>query len=97
MQARLGDSLPLNAIAAQAGLDRRRIERLFRAVLGQAPAAHYRDLRLRHGLGLMRQQGLGVQQAALASGFSSQTVFSRACKQHFGASPRTIAQRVPGG
>lgn len=97
MQARIGEPLPLSALAAEAGLDRRRIERLFRAVLGHAPARHYRDLRLRHGVSLIRQQGLSVQAAALASGYSSQAVFSRACKAHFGAAPRAIAQRTGGG
>lgn len=97
MQARIAEPLPLDALAAQAGIDRRRIERLFRAVLGHAPARHYRDLRLRHGVSLIRGQGLSVQAAALASGYSSQAVFSRACKAHFGAAPRPIAQRSGGG
>jgi transcriptional regulator GlxA family with amidase domain len=94
MQARITEPLSLDALAYEAGLDRRRIERMFRAVLGGAPAHYYRDLRLRHGVALIRQQGLSVQAAALASGYSSQAVFSRACKVHFGASPRTIAQRA---
>ena len=91
MQANLAEPLPLDRIVQLAGIDRRRIERLFRSVLHHAPAWHYRDLRLRHGLDLMRQQGLSVQAAALASGYSSQAVFSRACKQHFGEAPRVIA------
>lgn len=97
MQANLSEPLSLEAIAERAGLDRRRIERLFRTVLGHAPAWHYRDLRLRHGLALIGQQGLSVQAAALAAGYSSQAVFSRACKQHLGDAPRAIARRAVGG
>ena len=96
MQARIAEPLPLDALAAEAGIDRRRIERLFRAALGHAPAQHFRALRLRHGIGLIRQQGLSVHAAALASGYSSQAVFSRACKAHFGEGPRAIAQRSGG-
>ncbi len=92
MQANLAEPLTLDAVANLAGLDRRRIERLFRDVLNHAPARHYRDLRLRHGLALVRNQGLSVQAAALASGYSSQAVFSRACKEHFGTSPSAIAR-----
>lgn len=91
MQANLSEPLTLEEVAELAGLDRRRIERLFQAVLGHAPAWHYRDLRLRHGLDLVRQQGQTIKAAALACGYSSQAVFSRACKQHFGEAPRAIA------
>lgn len=91
MQDHLAEPLSLDAIAGIAQLDRRRIERLFQAVLGHAPAWHYRDLRLRRALDLITRDGISVQDAALACGYSSQSVFSRACKQHFGESPRTIA------
>ncbi|MEQ1497913.1 MAG: GlxA family transcriptional regulator [Novosphingobium sp.] len=93
MKQHLAEPLSLEQIAALAGLDRRRIERQFRSALGCSPAWHYRDLRLRFAVSLIQQQGLSVQAAALACGYSSQAVFSRACKQHFGASPRTVAQR----
>ena len=92
MQNHLSDPLPMDRIAAETGIDRRRIERQFQAVLGCAPGAHYRDLRLRHGIGLIRQFGLSVQAAAAACGYSSQAVFSRACKEHFGQAPRIFAR-----
>lgn len=97
MERHLADPLSLDQIANEAALDRRRIERQFQAVLSCAPAAYYRDLRLRRGISLIRQQGFSVQAAALASGYSSQSVFSRACKQHLGAGPRAIAQRAGEG
>ena len=97
MERHLADPRSLEQIAAEAGIDRRRIERQFQAVLHRAPAAYYRDLRLRRGIALIRQQGLSVQAAATASGYSSQSIFSRACKQHFGAGPRAIAQRAGEG
>ena len=97
MERHLADPRSLEQIAAEAGIDRRRIERQFQAVLRCAPAAYYRDLRLRRGIALIRQQGLSVQAAATASGYSSQSIFSRACKQHFGAGPRAIAQRAGEG
>ena len=97
MERHLADPRSLEQIAAEAGIDRRRIERQFQVVLRCAPAAYYRDLRLRRGIALIRQQGLSVQAAATASGYSSQSIFSRACKQHFGAGPRAIAQRAGEG
>jgi transcriptional regulator GlxA family with amidase domain len=55
-----------------------------------SPGRFYRDLRLRRAADLMRQTGMTVREAALTAGFSSQPVYSRACRQHFGLSPRAI-------
>ena len=80
----------LVAILAAEGLQRRRAERLFLNQFNLSPARFYRALRIRHAIELMRQTQMSVQDAALAAGFSSQPVFSRACRQHFGLSPREI-------
>ena len=90
MEANLAEALPLDRIAEITGLERRRIERQFQRVLKQSPAHYYRDLRLRHALALIREQGLPVHQAAAIGGFSSQPVFSRACRNHFGKGPREL-------
>lgn len=83
-----GRSLP--AILAAEGIHRRQAERLFAAALGMSPGRFYRALRIRHAVNLMRQTRMPVHEAALAAGFSSQPVFSRACRQQFGLSPREI-------
>ncbi|WP_443025940.1 helix-turn-helix domain-containing protein [Sphingomonas sp. RB1R13] len=59
------------------------------------PAHHYREMRPNDALALTRCNGMRVHDAALAAGFSSQPVFSRSCKQHFGLSPRGLLQRGP--
>ena len=86
---------PLGALATAAGANRRLVERLFVARLGCTPAHYYREMRLNHALALIRSVGMRVHDAALAAGFSSQPVFSRACKQHFGLSPRDLVRRGP--
>ncbi|HEX4846517.1 MAG TPA: helix-turn-helix domain-containing protein [Novosphingobium sp.] len=90
MERRLGEGAALEAILADEGISRRQAERLFRARLGTSPGHFLRDLRLRHAIGLMRDARMPVHEAALAAGFSSQPVFSRACRQHFGQSPREL-------
>jgi AraC family carnitine catabolism transcriptional activator len=87
---------PLAAILAATGLNRRQAERLCQAELGMTPGRFYRSLRLRHALDLMRQTGMPVHEAASAAGFSSQPVFSRACRQHFGLSPRAFLAGAEG-
>lgn len=80
----------LEAILAEVGISRRQAERLFTARLGMTPGRYFREVRIRHALELMRNARMPVQEAALAAGFSSQPVFSRACRQHFGQSPREL-------
>jgi len=50
------------------------------ALLGGTPAHYYREMRLDHALTPIRSVGMRVHDAALAAGFSTQPVFSRACK-----------------
>lgn len=90
MERGIGAGRPLAAILAEEGVHRRRAERLFLACTGMSPGRFYRDLRLRHAADLMQQTRMTVREAALAAGFSSQPVYSRACRQHFGLSPRAI-------
>ena len=80
----------LDAILAGAGVARRRAERLFQARLGTSPARFLRELRIRHALELVRTARMPLSEAALAAGFSSAPVFSRACRQQLGKSPRDV-------
>ena len=86
---------PLATIFETEGIQRRQAERLFLASMGMTPGRFYRELRIRHAVELMRQTRMTVHEAALAVGFSSQPVFSRACGQHFGMSPRAPFSPVP--
>jgi AraC family carnitine catabolism transcriptional activator len=95
MQRGLADGLTLESLFAAEGISRRQAERLFQAQLGRSPGSYYRDLRIRHALDLVRTARLPVQEAALAAGFSSAPVFSRACKQAFGRSPRALLNDPP--
>lgn len=81
---------PLDRILSASATGRRLAERLFAERIGTSPGRFYRELRLRHALNLMRSAAMPVHEAALAAGFSSQPVFSRACRQHFGQSPREL-------
>lgn len=90
MERGIADGRPLAAILAEEGLNRRQAERLFDAGMGSSPGRFYRALRIRYAVDLMRQSRISVYEAALAAGFSSQPVFSRACRQQFGLSPREM-------
>lgn len=93
MERSIASYRPLGEIVRAAGVNRRLVERQFVARLDCTPARFYREMRLNHALDLIRNVGMLVHDAALAAGFSSQPAFSRACKQHFGVSPRQLVRR----
>lgn len=90
METGIASGASLETILELEGTSRRQTERLFLKQTGSTPGRFYRDLRLRHALQMMRSSRMSVHEAALAAGFTSQPVFSRACKQHFGLSPRAL-------
>lgn len=98
MERLVGEGGALEAVYRGEGISRRQAERLFAARLGTTPGRYLREMRIRRALELMRHARLPVHEAALAAGFSSQPVFSRACRQHFGKSPREmLAEPAPAG
>lgn len=90
MEAAAARQHSLEDLLEAEGISRRQAERLFADRLGTTPGRHFREVRIRHAIELMRNARLPVHEAALAAGFSSQPVFSRACRQHFGQSPREL-------
>lgn len=90
MERGIGQARPLKAILAEQGLSRRTAERILHRESGMAPGRFYRELRVRHALELARNTQVPIHRAALATGFSSQPVFSRACRQLLGKTPREL-------
>jgi transcriptional regulator GlxA family with amidase domain len=92
MNAHLEDPLPLAAIARAQDLGLRRMEQLFRAGLGQGPAAAYLDLRLQTARRMITDTRHSLREVALRCGFVDPTAFSRAFRRRFGIPPSRIRQ-----
>lgn len=88
MQGHLEEVLPLEALAADMGVTRRQVERLFATYLQTSPAAFYLGLRLDRARQLLAQSDMGIMEVALACGFSSASHFARAYRHHFGHRPK---------
>ncbi len=86
--------LPLETVALHAGVSRRQLERLFRAHLGQSPAAYITGMRLDRARTMIRRTGLSVTEVGLACGFVSANHFSTAYRGRFGCSPRLDRKRA---
>jgi AraC family carnitine catabolism transcriptional activator len=97
MERRLEDPAPIPALAAEAGLSQRQLERLFHRFVGRSPQHYYRDIRLDRARSLVTQTEMPVWEIGLACGFASPEHFSRAYRARFGVAPRVdrVEGRVP--
>jgi transcriptional regulator GlxA family with amidase domain len=87
MEASLETPRSRAALAREAGISLRQLERLFRHHIGRGIHGHYRFLRLERARQLLRETTLPVLDVALATGFASSSQFARAYRRAFGEPP----------
>jgi transcriptional regulator GlxA family with amidase domain len=87
MEMSLETPRPRAALAKEAGISLRQLERLFRHHIGRGIHGHYRFLRLERARQLLRETTFPVLDVALATGFASSSQFARAYKRAFGEAP----------
>ncbi|MGB3875555.1 MAG: GlxA family transcriptional regulator [Shinella zoogloeoides] len=87
MERTIDRPLTIAALARRLGFSTRKLETLFAGGLGIGPGKYYLRLRLTAAQRLVRDTPLSMQDVALRSGFDSLSAFSRAFRNHFGASP----------
>ncbi len=86
LDAHLGRTVASEELEAATGLDRYKLARHFRALLGTSPYRYLVMRRLDRARALMRQ-GHAISDAAYASGFADQSHMTRQFKQAFGLPP----------
>lgn len=97
MDDHIADPLTLDQIARLSGISGRQLQRRFLADMGTSVMQYYLGLRLAKGKQLLRQSRLPLSEIALATGFSSQSNFTRAFRQQFQKTPtQARAPRHPG-
>jgi len=86
---RLNPAQPMSVgdIARQAGVSRRVLERQFKEVLGRAPAAEIRRVRLDRAKSLLVDTDLPIPDVAEAAGFGSPEYLAYALREHCGQTP----------
>ncbi|MEZ7197881.1 AraC family transcriptional regulator [Pseudodesulfovibrio karagichevae] len=82
----LAEKVSLDELAEAAGLSRYHLLRVFQAATGLPPHAYQNQLRVDQGKRLLAQ-GMPVSQAALETGFTDQSHFTRVFRQYTGATP----------
>jgi len=79
--------LTLDAIAKNAKISRRQMERLFKTYLAITPKQFIKQSRLHRGRAIMAETNLSTAEVAAACGFNSSSHFSKNFKALFGVSP----------
>jgi AraC family transcriptional regulator len=85
--ANLAGGISVSAMAREAGLSEAHFARAFRATFGMPPHRLVLRWRLERAARLIRLEGLGLADAALAAGFCDQSHMTNAARRHFGISP----------
>jgi AraC family carnitine catabolism transcriptional activator len=87
MEEHIENVVELEDLARHAQISARQLERLFRQHLRASPLAFYRGIRLERAEQLLSYSKLSVRDVAIACGFSSLALFSRAFKAKYGKAP----------
>jgi AraC family transcriptional regulator len=91
--AHLDEDVSLAALAAQAGLSRFHLHRVFSAALRETPKQLAFRLRLARAAVLLLTTGESVLEVALSSGFQSHEAFCRAFRRRFRMTPSAYRER----
>lgn len=96
MQLHLDAPMTISRIARLVGLDKRRIERRFRAVFGRSPQEVYTEMRLGQACYLIAHTKRSITAIAAECGFCDSSHLSRIFRQKYGVTPaRHRAVAVP--
>ncbi len=90
IEARLADTITLDAIAREAGMSVNNLQRLFRAAFGMTVFEHVRLRRLELARAALEEGRLTVSQAAFMAGYTAAPNFATAFKRAFGISPKAV-------
>jgi AraC family transcriptional regulator len=87
LQEHLDEELSLGRMAGVAAFSTFHFHRIFRALVGEAPAEHIRRLRLERAAQHLKRLETPVTELALAAGYDSHEAFTRAFRAMFGLPP----------
>ena len=85
------EAIDYRRLCHRSGLSKCHFCTAFRRLIGQAPMQYLTELRLAHGLRLLKEGRHPVAAVASAVGFSSANYFARRFRDHFGFTPSQVS------
>lgn len=94
IESRLRENPTLDDIAAETGFSRFYLSRLFGEETGQSFAAYVRGRRLSEAAKELLSGAPDILSVAIGAGYGSHEAFTRAFRDHFGATPEEVRRRA---
>lgn len=94
MQANMETPVPIEALAATAGISARQLERQFRSHLGMNPARYYISLRIDRAREMLLYSEQPVIDIAVAVGFASTSHFSKWFREFYSLRPSELREKA---
>ena len=85
------DDFKIPEIAKNLSMSESKLTRLFRSIYGTSIHRYIQDKRLEKAAGLIAGKSMNVSQAAMQSGYSNMSWFSKEFKEKFGVSPKEFS------
>ena len=92
IRRRLDANVSLDALASRAGWSPFHLHRAFTRMVGETPKQYTLRLRLEGAAARLLASDDSIVDVALAAGFNSHEVFTRAFRRHFGRTPAEYAR-----
>ena len=94
LEARIHEKISFADLAAEVGLSRSRMARLFKAATGQPPGAYLQTLRMTRARLLLARTSLSVREVMAQVGIADPSHFAREFRNAHGLSPRAFRQQL---
>ncbi|MEH6626899.1 MAG: GlxA family transcriptional regulator [Motiliproteus sp.] len=93
MEANLEEPVTQGELASYIGISARQLERIFQKYLGRSPTRYYLELRMNQARQMLTRTNKSIIEVAVASGFLTNTHFSRRYREFYGITPREARKR----
>jgi len=93
MRENLAQPLTLEMLAAEAGISRFHLLRIFKQAYGESPLRRLTRLRMEQAKLMLRSNGESVTTIAALCGYENPSHFATAFRRHYGVSPRTYRKQ----
>jgi transcriptional regulator GlxA family with amidase domain len=92
----LGEGLPVERLAAMAGMSARSFARTYAAEIGTTPAKAVEQMRLEAACQALTETGVPLKRIAVDAGLGSEQNLRRVVQRHFGIGPAEYRERFSG-
>jgi len=97
MHANIETPIAPRQIAGSIGLSLRQLERLFQKYCHSTPQRYYLTLRLEHARRLLLESSMSILSASIATGFASQSHFTKCYRSYYQRTPKQERARLAAG